>query len=245
MTTLERFAGSITEGATFKKRSVDLIRKHGSHNQKTHGGKGGSSSGQGIGYEMSDKHPRAQDSDGRFSDVEYYTSSGYSDINNYLRTGAEPEMGSVSETKGYIESLDEEIALTSAPRDMVLFRGVTGTEKFEKLKVGDTFKDKGFVSTTTKRESVIDFMSGSSGGRSGAIQKGFVLEVSVPKGGKVLSVKNYFKDVSGRYGPTDGILAEAEHLLPRGLTFRVDSINPINVRDFTTDTLIKVSVVKK
>lgn len=246
MTTLERFAGSITEGATFKKSSVGSIRKHGSHNQKTHGGKGGGAS-EGVGYTMSDKHPRAQDSDGRFSDVEYYTSSGYSDINNYLRTGKEPELGSVSETKGYIESLDEEIAQTSAPRDMVLFRGVTGVEKFENLKEGDTFKDKGYVSTTTNRESVTDFMSNASGGRfdSRPIEKGFVLEISVPKGEKVLSVKNYFKDVSGRYGPEEGILAEAEHILPRGTTFLVDSISTINVREFTEDVLIKVSVVSK
>jgi hypothetical protein len=222
-----------------------VVEKHGSHNQKTHGGKGGSSSGQGIGYNSSDKHPRAQDSEGRYADVEYYTSSGYSDINNYLRTGAEPELGTVSETKDIIEALDEEIAQTSAPRDMVLFRGVTGAEKFEKLKVGQTYVDKAYVSTTTNRDTVVDFMSGSSGGRSGAIQKGFVLEVSVPKGEKVLSVQNYFKNVSGRYGPPEGVLAEAEHLLARGLTFKVDAISEINVRDFITDTLIQVSVVKK
>ena len=225
---------------------VEPIRKHGSHNQKTHG-KGGSSSGQGVGYEMSDKHPRAQDSDGRYSDVEYYTSSGYSDINNYLRTGAEPEMGTKSEVKGYVESLDTEIGKTSAPRDMVLYRGVTGVEKFDNLKKGDTFKDKGFVSTTTNREAVTDFMSNASGGRfdNRPVEKGVVLEINVPKGGNVLSVQNYFKDVSGRYGPEEGILSEAEHLLPRGLTFRVDSISTINVREFTEDKLIKVSVVKK
>ena len=40
--------------------------------------------GAGVGYSASDKHPRAKDSEGRSADVEYYTSSGYSDINNYL-----------------------------------------------------------------------------------------------------------------------------------------------------------------
>lgn len=228
------------------RKTAWLFAKHGSHNQKTHGGKGGSSSGQGVGYEMSDKHPRAQDSKGRFADVEYYTSSGYSDINNYLRTGAEPELGTKNEIKGYVKSLDTEIGKTSAPRDMVLYRGVTGVEKFDNLKKGDTFKDKGFVSTTTKREAVTDFMSNASGGRfdSRPVEKGVVLEISVPKGGNVLSVQNYFKDVSGRYGPEEGILSEAEHLLPRGLTFRVDSISTIKVRDFTEDKLIKVSVVE-
>jgi hypothetical protein len=156
-------------------------------------------------------------------------------------------MNSVKETKDIVEALDEEIAQTSAPRDMVLFRGVTGVEKFDNLKKGDTFKDKGFVSTTTKREAVTDFMSNASGGRfdSRPVEKGVVLEISVPKGGNVLSVQNYFKDVSDRYGPPEGILSEAEHLLPRGLTFRVDSIGTINVREFTEDKLIKVSVVKK
>jgi hypothetical protein len=196
---------------------------------------------------MSDKHPRAQDSEGRFADVEYYTASGYSDVNNYLRTKAEPELGSVNDTKEIIESMDKEIAQTSAPRDMVLFRGVTGVEKFENLKVGQTFTDKGFVSTTTNRATVTEFMSTASGERfdSRPVQKGFVLEINVPEGEKVFSVRNYFKGVSDRYGPSEGILSESEHILPRGLTFRVDNISTINVRDFIEDTLIKVSMVKK
>jgi hypothetical protein len=203
--------------------------------------------GAGVGYNASDKHPRAKDSEGRSADVEYYTSSGYSDINNYLRTGAKPELGSVSETKESIESLDKEISLTSAPRDMVLFRGVTGVEKFEKLEVGDTFTDKGFVSTTTNRDTVTEFMSTATGGRfdSRPLEKGVVLQISVPQGENVLSVKNYFKGVSDRYGPSEGILSETEHILPRGTTFRVDSISKINVRDFTEDTLMRVSVIKK
>jgi len=225
-----------------------LFAKHGSHNQKTHGGKGGgSSSGQGIGYKASDKHPKAQDSDGRYADVEYYTSSGYSDINNLLRTGAEPELGTKKEAREYIKSLDTEIAKTSAPRDMILYRGVTGVEKFDKLKEGQTYTDKGFVSTTTERGSVTEFMSTAEGGRfdSRPVEKGVVLEISVPEGGNVLSVQNYFKDLSGRYGPSEGILSEKEHILPRGLTFSVDSISTINVRGFIEDKLIKVSVVKK
>jgi GNAT superfamily N-acetyltransferase len=217
--------------------------RDGSTGRFTTGGAGG----KGVGYNASDKHPRAQDSEGMSEDVEYYTSSGYSDINNYLRTGAKPELGSVNETKGYIESLDTEISKTSAPRDMVLFRGTTGVEKFEKLEVGDTFTDKGFVSTTTNRETVTEFMSTATGGRfdSRPVEKGVVLQISVPQGEKVLSVKNYFKGVSDRYGPSEGILSETEHILPRGTTFRVDSIGKINVRDFTEDTLIKVSVIKK
>ena len=219
------------------------LQKHGTHDQSTHNPhKGG-----GVGYSMSDKHPRAQDSEGRFADVEYYTSSGYSDINNYLRTGAEPEVWTKNEIKEYVKALDTEIGKTSAPRDMVLFRGVTGVEKFENLKVGQTFTDKGFVSTTTNRGTVTEFMSTASGQRfdSRPVEKGFVLEINVPEGEKVFSVRNYFKGVSDRYGPSEGILSESEHILPRGLTFKVDSISTINVRDFIEDTLIKVSVVKK
>lgn len=217
------------------------VRKHQEHDQSTHG-----NWATGAGYQASDKHPNAQDSEGRSADVEYYTSSGYSDINALLRTGAEPELGTKKDIREYIKSIDTEVAKTSTPRDMVLFRGVTGVEKFDRLEKGDTFTDKGFVSTTTNRKSVAEFMSTATGGRfdSRPVEKGVVLEISVPEGSNVLSVRNYFKGVSDRFGPSSGILSEAEHILPRGLTFRVDSISTINVRDFTEDKLIKVSVVK-
>ena len=41
MPTFERFAGSITESATFKKRGAESILKHGTHDQSSHGRKGG------------------------------------------------------------------------------------------------------------------------------------------------------------------------------------------------------------
>ncbi len=165
-----------------------------------------------------------------------------------LRTGKIPEDSNSDkeEIRDYIKSLDTEISKTSTPRDLVLFRGTsgTGTEVFEKLKEGDIYIDKGFVSTTLDIAVAPEFMSTATGGRydSRPIEKGYVLEISVPKGSKALSVNSYFRNVSGRYGPSGDIRKEDEHILPRNTKFRVDSISSIDVRGLK-DKLIKVSVV--
>lgn len=218
------------------------VMKHGTHDQKTHG-----SWATGIGYKDSDKHPEySSNEDG--TNVEYYTSVGSWEMNGLLRTGKVPEDATFSkeEIRDMIKSIDTEIGKTSAPRDMVLFRGTSGkgTGVFEKLKEGDIYTDKGFISTTSNPEVVPEFMSTATGGRydSRPVEKGYVLQVSVPKGSKVLSINRYFKKVSGRYGPSDDIRREDEHILPRGTKFRVDSIGTIDVRGLQ-DKLIKVSVV--
>jgi hypothetical protein len=218
------------------------VTKHGSHDQKTHG-----SWATGIGYKDSDKHPEySSNEDG--TNVEYYTSVGSWEMNGLLRTGKVPEDATFSkeEIKDMIKSLDTEIGKTSAPRDMVLLRGTSGsgTQVFEKLKEGDIYIDKGFISTTSNPEVVPEFMSTATGGRydSRPIEKGYVLQISVPKGSKVLSVNRYFKKVSGRYGPSEDIRREDEHILPRGTKFKVDSISTVDVRGLK-DKLIKVSVV--
>jgi hypothetical protein len=218
------------------------VAKHGDHDQSSHG-----SWATGVGYKDSDEHPK-YDSAENGVNVEYYTSVGSWEINGLLRTGKVPEDSNSNkeEIRDYIKSLDTEISKTSTPRDLVLFRGTsgTGTEVFEKLKVGDIYIDKGFVSTTLDIAVVPEFMSTATGGRydSRPIEKGYVLEISVPKGSKALSVNSYFRNVSGRYGPSGDIRKEDEHILPRNTKFRVDSISSIDVRGLK-DKLIKVSVV--
>lgn len=219
------------------------VQKHGTHDQKTHG-----NWATGVGYKESDKHPRYDFNSLDGVNVEHYTNEGYEEINKFLRTGKTDPMGEEpDDLRDYIRSMDKEIAKTSAPRDMVLFRGTSGVGKFENLKEGDVFTDKAFVSTTTDVETVWEFMSTATGGRfdSRPFEKGYVLEISVPKNSQVLSVNNYFKDVSSNYGPSADIRTENEHILPRGTKFRVDSIGSINVRmNGIQDKLLKVSVVK-
>jgi hypothetical protein len=223
------------------------VAKHGDHDQSEHGNW---STGGGVGYKDSDKHPQFDFNEEDGTNLEYYTNVGSWEINGLLRTGKMPQDSNSSKTEiqNFIESIDKEMAKTSAPRDMVLFRGTSGGKSdsiFGTLKEGDTFIDKGYVSTTAVKEVVTEFMSTATGGRydSRPVEKGYVLEINVPKGGKVLSVNNYFKAVSGRYGPGESIRKENEHILPRGTKFRVDSVGSVEVREGLKDKLIRVTVV--
>ena len=185
------------------------------------------------------------------SDIQYYTSTGYRDVNNLLRGKTDGdklghlEFELAEET---IAGLDKEISLNTAPRDMVLFRGVSGddaSKTFGKLKEGDIFTDKGFVSTTPDSQMVQEFMSSATGQKfdSRPVEKGYVLQVHVPQGENVFSVQQYFKN-SGR--SSDGMFErENEHILPRGASFRVNSIGTIKVRGDLVDKLIDVTMVSK
>ena len=223
------------------------VQKHGSHDQKTHGSWADASSlPEGIGYSEKDPHPKYESEAGPY--LEGYTSVFYSSLNNHLRGKPQADEDYAIDSEelvDYISSIDSIIAETSAPRDMLLYRGTSGVNKFDTLKEGDVFADKGYVSTTTKTDQLWNFMSTATGGRfdSRPVEKGYVLQINVPKGSNVLSVNRYFKGVSESYGPTAGIREENEHLLPRGTKFRVDSIGSIDVREGIKDKLIKVTVV--
>ena len=54
--------------------------------------------------------------------------------------------------------------------------------------------------------------------------KGAVLEISLPQGSRALSVQKYFDKVSPAYAPSEAILKENEHILPRGTKFTVTGI---------------------
>jgi len=174
--------------------------------------------------------------------------NAYGPVNTYLRTGKWQEDNEAglkqSDVQDYKRALDFVISRTETPRDMLLYRGVTGVDKLYNLEPGDTYVDKGFASTTTETKQLWSFMSTALGGRydSRKEQTGVVLQISVPKGSSVLSVNKYFKSVSDRYGPTEGIREENEHIFPRNTKFRVDSVGFVDVRG-TQDKLIKVTVV--
>ena len=234
------------------KPQVEDVLKHGEHDQKTHGSwaNGSEALPKGIGYKDSDVvyHSYYATSEEQGAYVEDYTMNAYGPINTYLRTGKwleDNESGlKQSDVQDYKRALDDVILRTETPRDMLLYRGVTGVDKLYNLEPGDTFTDKGFASTTTETNQLWNFMSTATGGRydSRPVEKGVVLQISVPKGSNLLSVNKYFKGVSDRYGPTEGIREENEHILPRSTKFRVDSVSSVDVRGLQ-DKLIKVTVV--
>lgn len=232
------------------------VFKHGEHDQSSHGAWANGQNGEsaettsdrkGVGYKESDKHPKYDFNSEDGPNIEHYTSQGYDEINRFLRTGKSDPMGEEpDDLREYIRSLDKALNETSAPRDMVVYRGTSGVTKFDSLKEGDVFTDKAFVSTTTDLDTVWQFMSTATGDSqfdSRPFEKGYVLEISVPKGNRIFSVNNYFSETSGKYGPADDIRSENEHILPRSSKFKVDSIGTIDVRG-AKDKLIRVSVVK-
>jgi hypothetical protein len=229
------------------------VLKHQEHDQSTHGNwaTGSEALPEGIGYTESEVvfHDYYGSTPEQGPYVEDYTMNAYGPINTYLRTNKweeDNESGiQKSEVPEYRRALDNAISRTEAPRDMLLYRGTSGVDKFDTLKEGDVFTDKGYVSTTTKPDQLWSFMSTARGDKfdSRPVEKGVVLQISVPRGNNVLSVNKYFKDVSATYGPTEGIREESEHILPRGTKFRVDSIGFVDVRGGMKDKLIKVTVV--
>jgi len=209
------------------------VEKHqaGKHNQQSHAGGKGS-------------HPQY---DGSLDSVnlEHYTGEGYEEINRFLRTGkADPTGEEPDDLREYISSIDRIMKKTSTPEDMVVYRGITGASKLQTLKEGDVFRDRGFASTSTEQETVGQFMDSAARGLNDTrpIEKGAVLDISVPQGSQALSAEKYFEGVDARFGPSAQIRSENEYILPRGASFRVDSIGTVNVRG-VADKLIKVTMV--
>ena len=228
---------------------LEDVQKHGEGDQKPHGSwaTGSGALPKGIGYLAKDPHPKYDFDSEAGGYLEGYTSVYYSSLNNHLRGKPQDDDDyaiNSEELVDYITNIDSIIAETSAPRDMLLYRGTSGVDKLFNLEPGDTYVDKGFASTTLETDQLWNFMSTATGGRYDGrpAEKGVVLQISVPKGNNVLSVKRYFKGVSDRYGPAEEIREENEYILPRNTKFRVDSVGSVDVRGMK-DKLIKVTVV--
>jgi hypothetical protein len=195
-------------------------------------GGGGSATGaevlpQGKGYGKSDPHPSYDGELGPY--IEHYTGTASDPLNEYFRKGVFPKENgaylSKEDVPDYKHALDATLAQTYTTKDMTLYRGIgtDGVAKFQNLQVGQTFTDKGYVSTTPDTSQLWDFMP-ANGDTSGV-----VLEISVPKGSKVLSMQKYFNGVSPSYAPGQQILDEAEHLLPRNTLFKVMGVGTTKV----------------
>jgi hypothetical protein len=230
MSALERLAGSFTEGATFKKRNVDLILKHGSHNQKTHGGKGGGS-GSGsaaLEYPTRKSNPELAASLRDYV-VQYPEGMGHSYINSVLRDplrdttgtlGAQGRMNEVLNER--VSQLDRLVEISPAlPEDTVVYRGIGAAfaTDLQAKGVGATFTDNGFTSVSLDRGIARGFPDRPSGN---------VMEIVLPKGTKAINPSKFF--TSGKIGGTE-LRREKELILGRGTTFEILSIedNPFSL----------------
>lgn len=124
--------------------------------------------------------------------VKQYTHGKGTGTINYLRDLAR----AIGEGKGrgthwhpdpHVRPLDS--AMVATPRTYRVYRGVTYGPKLPKLKVGDSYIDAGFVSTTTDVEIAEKFRDGWTSWGKGL--DGDILEITVAKGTRHIPVGNY------------------------------------------------------
>jgi hypothetical protein len=102
---------------------------------------------------------------------------------------------------------------------MKVYRGVVfnteagNPDLLGNLKVGSTFSDPAFLSTSTSRNVAYNFSYGKNNYFGG--NEPYILEINIPKGSKVLSVNNFLSSVTTMSG-----LMEDEHLLPSGSSLK-------------------------
>lgn len=143
-----------------------------------------------------------------------YESSLAYNINNDLRNSSI----SATRLKDYVIPLDKAISLAPPLQEEVIaYRGVKGNglDFFETLKVGDTFQDKGFVSTT------IDAGVAQQFGTSRTMNDGIAMRLTLPAGSKGIFPAGYKKQHDDDW---DRNANEAEFLLPRDSKFKVTAI---------------------
>jgi hypothetical protein len=207
---------------------VEPIRKHGSHNQKTHGGKGG---GSGSGSAALEYPTRKSNPELAYPlkeyVVQYPEGMGHAAINQTLRGRAQREAENfppvVSEDlDSKVAALDKLVEISPAlPEDTVVYRGIGGAFAMEldNKGVGATFTDAGFTSVSLDRSIARGFPSRPSGN---------VMEIVLPKGTKAINPSKFF--TSGKIGGTE-LRREKELILGRGTTFEILSIedNPFSL----------------
>lgn len=104
-----------------------------------------------------------------------------------------------------VRKVDSGIANSPAPREMVVYRGVSGTRSTEalgKLRPGDEFVDPGFGSTSYLHQIGKDFSDGFK------VRPGVEIQITVPKGFPAMPIPSEFPK-------------EREILLPRGVRYKV------------------------
>jgi len=137
-----------------------------------------------------------------------------SEISYFLRNGTVPENSSKEEMEKNVETLKKCINKFKLPEDLVCFRGTGLDIDFhDNLKVGDVFKDEGFVSVSIDREEA---------GKFGATKRETaktLFHITVPKGYHAMPLAGGLTQYMD-----DSLDHEAEYILKPNCKFRVDAI---------------------
>lgn len=138
---------------------------------------------------------------------QYYSHRGDRIMNNSLR-GDIPMSG---ELRARVEKLDEAISRATLTQDVTTYRGVGGDfgRQLQNAKIGDSFVDKGYVSTAAQKEYAQRFVDK-------APSNGTMLHVRIPAGRSAAPVPSNYAE-------------ESEMLIGRGSSFRITKIDGNNV----------------
>lgn len=215
----------------------DSVNKHGSHNQKTHGGRGGSGGEASAdafravndrsfreandwssedntklrtAYKAEYSEENAENKTAEF-EVENYATSGYKGINDTLRgkrTGDTYMEDKVSVLDKAIEESPDAFG------DKNLYR-VTSDRLITDLDPGDVFIDKGFMSTTRTNLTKNATARNALGEIGSSVDSVTVILPSPSKSGKGLAVDTFLTS-RGLDGSGEFWGKEKEVLLPRG-----------------------------
>jgi hypothetical protein len=181
----------------FDKKSL----KHADHDQSEHGSWADDSGAEKEGRERRDPWEGSLITrEKAYEVVNYYTGRGYNDINRHLRgTDAGANDADIEEK---IDAMDA--AFFRAPmssEDRTVYRGVSPNIGRELL-AGETFRDKGYTSTTTDMSVTEDFTSYSDGSK-------YVMEITIPSGTQFIEVEES---------------SEKEIILNKGSRFSIDEV---------------------
>jgi hypothetical protein len=216
------------------------VRKHGTHNQKTHGRGGGGSSGGGSGpfktlqAFIESEYPDGYATRGPLYDQRMEESMsqkpeyGQEFVNEYVndpqgvnvKLRADEEMAMMEFRSGnLIKGLDETMERTPNIKEpIVVYRGISSEASvdpiFEDLEVGDVFQDAGFAST-----SLDPFIAASAAGINYRFPtaEGVVFRISVPAQSEGIYPNSFI-------GNLGEFANEVEFLLPRGSKFKVNAM---------------------
>lgn len=160
-----------------------------------------------------------------------YTGNSFS-VNDGLRKGKLSE-----KDKKVVRHLDEVIA-SSKPTtaDTTVYRGISADSDFAKklasAKVGDTFNDKAFMSTSADKNKAKEYAQDAANGEPK--KGGVVLEINVPKGTKTANLS----------GEAD-INSNNEVILGRDSNIKVSSVTKKGGETYVTVDLVKAQPAPK
>lgn len=154
------------------------------------GGGSGDHGGHGGGHTSSSKpftdHERTA--------LDHWTGQDYQKINGHLRRGDAIDDAGAKDIAG----LDDALAHSTTAKELTAYRGLAAPA-WGSLEPGDTFADKGFVSTSLSQS------------------RSHTVTIDIPKGYHAIHIANEFPMMNA---------AEDEVLLPRGSRFRVTAKQP-------------------